>query len=102
MGAPVLRRPFSVSLPEEKISSPFGLRRLFRDSGIPFINPVDALLKAFGPNPAQTSLARDDPHPKGAAHRIMANQLSNDLLTLDFKTRVEGGTFPFPRFLQRR
>jgi lysophospholipase L1-like esterase len=73
---------FSVESPYRKI---YGiLDSLFKDLNIPFINPVDALLKAFGPHPTETSVARDDPHPNGPAHKVMADQLSDYLLALDF------------------
>ena len=73
---------FSVDSPYRKI---YGiLDSLFKDLGIPFINPVDALLEAFGPNPTETSVARDDPHPNGPAHKVIATKLSDFLLTLDF------------------
>lgn len=73
---------FSVESPYRKI---YGiLDSLFKDLNIPFINPVDDLLKAFGPHPTETSVARDDPHPNGPAHKVMADQLSDYLLALDF------------------
>ena len=52
--------------------------------GITFINPVDAMRTAFGPFPKGTSVAKDDPHPNGDAHGVMAQVLSNYLLQIDF------------------
>ena len=73
---------FSADSPYRKIYKL--LERTFGEMGITFINPVDAMLTAFGPLSKGTSVAKDDPHPNSDAHGVMAKVLSNYLLKIDF------------------
>ena len=73
---------FSADSPYRKIYKL--LDRTFGEMGITFINPVEAMLTTFGPHSKGTSVAKDDPHPNGDAHRVMAKVLSNYLLKIDF------------------
>ena len=54
---------------------------LFDGMGVSFISSYPALSAAFAANPAMAWVAKDDPHPSAAAHKIISNILYDFLVT---------------------
>ncbi len=60
------------------------IQKTFRKMGIDTINTFPSIHAAFGSQPSKAWVARDDPHPSSPVHKIIGNEISKYLKSVEF------------------